>query len=50
MKIKSFFIFQKIISLIQKMKKLELVTYNKRLQKRLGINIEDYKKRVKNWK
>jgi len=40
--IKSPFIFKKIIGLIKERTKLLLFTYNKRIQKKLNINIIDY--------
>ena len=41
--IKSKFVFKKIISLMKRNKSLEIMKYNKKLQKRLNININDYK-------
>ena len=41
--IKSDFIFKKIISFIKRNKSLNIMKYNKKLQKRLNINIIDYK-------
>ena len=41
--IKSDFIFKKIISFIKRNKSLNIMKYNKKLQKRLNININDYK-------
>ena len=38
--IKSSFILKKIIDLIKKNKSLEIMKYNKKLQKRLNINIK----------
>ena len=42
--IKSNFIFRKIFSLIDNSKKFDIITYNKNIQKKLNITIEDYKK------
>ena len=41
--LKSFFIFKKIIEYMKKNKSLEIIRYNKKLQKRLNLNINDYK-------
>ena len=41
--LKSDFIFKKIISFIKRNKSLVIMKYNKKLQKRLNININDYK-------
>ena len=41
-KLRSDFIFKKIISFIKINKSLVIMKYNKRLQKRLNININDY--------
>ena len=41
--IKSKYIFEKIFGFLNKNKSLGVVKYNKRLQKRLNININDYK-------
>ena len=41
--IKSFFIFKKIISLLSRNKSLDVMKYNKKLQKRLNISINDYR-------
>ena len=42
-KLKSDFIFKKIISFIKRNKSLVIMKYNKKLQKRLNININNYK-------
>ena len=41
--IKSTFIFKKIFEYTEKNKSLEIMRYNKRLQKRLNLSIDDYK-------
>ena len=41
--LKSDFIFKKIISFMKKNKSLNIMKYNKKLQKRLNININDYR-------
>ena len=41
--LKSDFIFKKIIMLMKRNKSLSIMKYNKKLQKRLNININDYK-------
>ena len=41
--LKSDFIFKKIISFMKRNKSLVIMKYNKKLQKRLNININDYK-------
>ena len=41
--IKSDYILKKIFNFISKLKSLETIKYNKRLQNRLNINIDDYK-------
>ena len=45
--IKSVFIFKKIISFMKRNKSLNIMKYNKRLQKRLNININDYREFAK---
>ena len=42
-KIKSRYILSKIIDIMPKKKKLEIVQYNKKIQNRLNLNIKDYK-------
>ena len=42
-KIKSRYILSKIIDIIPKKKKLEIVKYNKRIQNRLNLSVKDYK-------
>ena len=42
--IKSAYIIKGIFSFINLKQKLNLITYNKELQKIIGVNIEDYKK------
>ena len=37
------YIFQKIFDNITKLKTLKIIKYNKKIQKRLNININDYK-------
>ena len=41
--LKSDFIFKKIISFMERNKSLSIMQYNKKLQKRLNININDYR-------
>ena len=41
--IKSDFIFKKIISFIKRNKSLNIIKYNKKLQKRLNLSINDYR-------
>ena len=41
--LKSDFIFKKIIMFMKRNKSLSIMKYNKKLQKRLNININDYK-------
>ena len=41
--IKSFYILKRIFSFLWKNKKLDLMAYNKQLQEKIGINIENYK-------
>ena len=41
--LKSDFIFKKIISFVKRNKSLNIMKYNKKLQKRLNININDYR-------
>jgi len=42
--IKSFFNLNELFSFLDHRKKLNLIIYNKKLQKMLGVNIHDYKK------
>ena len=42
-KIKSKYILSKIINIMSKKKKLEIVKYNKRIQNRLNLSVKDYK-------
>ena len=42
-KIKSIYILSKIIDIMTKKKKLEIVKYNKRIQNRLNLSVQDYK-------
>jgi len=42
--IKSLYNFEKIFSFLDQRQKLNIIIYNKGMQKLLGINIEDYKK------
>ena len=42
--IKSFPIFKKIFSFVSEKKKLNMIIYNKNYQKKLYINIDNYKK------
>ena len=42
--LKSNFIFQKLFGYMKKYKRLDIIKYNKKLQKRLKLNINDYKK------
>jgi len=41
--LKSNFIFKKILEYMKKGKSLEIIRYNKKLQKRLNLSINDYK-------
>ena len=41
--LKSNFIFKKILGYMKKDKSLEIIRYNKKLQNRLNISINDYK-------
>jgi surface protein len=41
--IRNRFVFKKIYDIIQKKKKLEIVKYNKKIQNRLNLSIDDYK-------
>ena len=41
--IKSFYILKKIFSYMMPNKKLELISYNKNFQSKLGIKFDDYK-------
>ena len=41
--LKSNFIFKKILEYMKKNKSLEIIRYNNKLQKRLNLNINDYK-------
>ena len=41
--LRSNFIFKKILNYMNKKKLLDIMKYNKRLQKRLNLNINDYK-------
>ena len=43
LKIKSLFIFKKILNNLKKRKTLNIVKYNKNIKKRLNIDINDYK-------
>ena len=45
-KIKSFYILQKIFSLISEKKKLTMINYNRKYQVKFGINIEYYKEKI----
>ena len=42
--IKSSFVLKEIFSLLNTKQKLDIIIYNKQLQEKLGIDIEDYKK------
>ena len=42
--IKSEYVLKDVLSFINIKQKLNLIIYNKQLQKKLGVNIEDYKK------
>ena len=42
--IKSSYIFKNIYDILNKKESLEIVKYNKNMQKRLNLNIKDYKK------
>ena len=41
--IHSAYLIKDIFSFINKKQKMDLITYNKKLQKIIGVNIEDYK-------
>ena len=41
--LKSNFIFKKILEYMKKNKSFEIIKYNKKLQKRLNLSINDYK-------
>ena len=41
--LKSDFIFKKIVNTLKKNKSLEIIKYNKKFQKKLNLNINDYK-------
>ena len=43
-KIKSCYNVEKVFSFLEQRIKLDIIIYNKKLQKMLGVNIEDYKK------
>ena len=43
LKIKSLFIFKKILNNLKKRKALNIVKYNKNIKKRINIDINDYK-------
>ena len=40
--LKSIYILKKVINIMKKNKLLEIIKYNKKLQKRLNININNY--------
>ena len=40
--VKSFYIIKDIFSFLQERKKLDLIAYNKKLKKDIGVNIYDY--------
>ena len=42
--IKSSYMIKEVFSFLYKKYKLNIIIYNKKLQKRLEVNIEDYKK------
>ena len=42
--IKSNFILKELFSFLKEKKKLEMIIYNKYLQKKLGVDIENYKR------
>ena len=42
LKIKSLFIFKKILNNLKKRKALNIVKYNKNIKKRINLNINDY--------
>ena len=42
--VKSCYNVEKIFSFLEQRIKLDIIIYNKKLQKMLGVNIEDYKK------
>ena len=41
--VKSFYIIEKIFSILSEKKKLNMIIYNKKLQKKFNINIDNYK-------
>ena len=49
-KINSSYILEKIFSFLHEKKKLDLIIYNKQIQKNLNIDIEVYRKKVENIK
>ena len=48
--IKSPYILKKVFSFIDEKRKLNMIIYNKELQKKLGIDIEEYKKKSGKYK
>ena len=48
--IKSLYNFEIILSYIEQSKKLKIIIYNKQLQEKIGVNIEDYKAISKRYK
>jgi len=48
--IKSSYNLEMIFSFLDQGKKLNMIIYNKQLQKILGVNIEDYKKKSERYK
>ena len=48
--IKSSYILQRIFSFLDEKQKLEMIVYNKELQKKFLIGIKDYKKKVEKLK
>ena len=48
--IKSSYNLEMIFSFLDQGKKLNMIIYNKQIQKKLGVNIEDYKKKSERYK
>ena len=42
--LKSYYILENIFSFLYERKKLDLIIYNKKYKKKLGLSIDDYKK------
>ena len=48
--IKSIYTLKEILSSVRTNRKMNIIIYNKQLQKKIRIDIEDYKKKVENIK